>query len=69
MTFGDLLTRSRGDRGQQEIADKLGVSQPTISSWEAESSYPRKSRLRRIAAVYGVEYARLVDAWIRSGSC
>jgi transcriptional regulator with XRE-family HTH domain len=67
-TFGDLLVEARGKRGQQEIADALEVSQPTVSDWETQAHLPRKSRLKKIARTYGVEYEALVGAWLRSES-
>jgi transcriptional regulator with XRE-family HTH domain len=65
-TFGDLLVKARGERGQHEIAEALDVSQPTISDWETQAHLPRKSRLKKIAKAYGVEFDSLVDAWLRS---
>lgn len=67
-TFGDLLVKARGERGQQEIAEELDVSQPTVSAWETQANLPRKSRLKKIAKAYGVEFEVLVAAWLKSDS-
>lgn len=33
-TIGDNLKRIRGERGQEEIADRMGVQKPQVSNWE-----------------------------------
>ena len=40
---------------QKELALTLGVSQPTISDWEANKKDPSGDRLRRLADYFGVD--------------
>ena len=37
-----------------EAADKLGVSQPTLSAWEGERKSPSVESLEKMADLYGV---------------
>jgi len=55
----DCLTSIRRDRNisQSEVANRMGVRQPTVSGFEKASSDPKLSTLQR--------YARAVDARIR----
>lgn len=56
----DMLIRLRNRLGltQTEVANEMGVKQPTVSGFETEGSDPRLSTLQR--------YARAVDAslWV-----
>lgn len=44
---------------QQEVADKLGVSQAALSQIEAFDSKPRQQTLQKLADIYGVTKAHL----------
>ncbi len=44
---------------QTEVAERLGVSQPSYSRMEAKSANPRVATLKRIAAALGVEWEQL----------
>lgn len=46
---------------QQELADALGVSNKTVSRWEAEGSYPDPPTLLRLARALGVTVDDLLD--------
>lgn len=48
-----VLRKSKGYT-QQEVADILGVSNKTVSSWECGGSCPDISMLPAIAELYGV---------------
>ena len=37
-----------------KAADKLGISQPTLSAWEGERKSPSIDGLEHMAALYGV---------------
>lgn len=56
MTFADKLVDLRKKQGlsQQELADKLNVSEQTISEWESETSAPELQDIVRISEVFGV---------------
>jgi transcriptional regulator with XRE-family HTH domain len=45
---------------QQQIADKLNVSNKTISKWECDDGYPEISMLPAIAEIYGVTVDELL---------
>lgn len=53
-----LLTSERrqaaGYRTQQDLADALGVSQPTVSSWEHGLRAPHVSMWARVANALGL---------------
>jgi transcriptional regulator with XRE-family HTH domain len=55
-TFGARLQRLRRDRGFTlvEFARRTRVSRPTVWSWEADRSTPRRSKTRILLEVLGV---------------
>ena len=46
---------------QAELADKLNVSDKTISKWETAKGYPDITLLEPIAKVFGVSIAELIS--------
>lgn len=54
--MGEFLSALRKSKGytQQEVADTLGVSNKTVSSWETGASCPDISMLPVLAELYGV---------------
>jgi transcriptional regulator with XRE-family HTH domain len=52
--------RERLGLTQQAMAEKLGVTQPTVSRVESGETTPRQRHLRRWADAYGVELDMLV---------
>ncbi len=54
--IGELIAALRKSNGytQQEVAERLGVSNKTVSSWETGASCPDISLLPAIAELYGV---------------
>lgn len=54
--MGEFLAALRKSKGytQQEVADSLGVSNKTVSSWETGASCPDISMLPVLAELYGV---------------
>ena len=46
---------------QAELAEKLHVSDKTISKWETAKGYPDITLLEPIAAVFGVSVAELIS--------
>lgn len=55
-TFGVRLQRLRRDRGMTlvEFARRAKVSRPTVWSWEADRSTPRRSKTRILLEVLGI---------------
>lgn len=55
-SIGDFLAILRKSKGltQQEVADRLGVSNKTVSSWETGASCPDISMLPAIAELFDV---------------
>ena len=56
MKTGSYLAALRKDAGmtQQETADRLGVSNKTISKWESGGGFPDIAILPALAELYGV---------------
>ncbi|MCD8372470.1 MAG: helix-turn-helix domain-containing protein [Clostridia bacterium] len=55
-TIGEFLQTLRKANGytQQEVADKLGISNKTLSSWETDRAYPDLLSIPALADLYGV---------------
>lgn len=60
--FGSFLTQLRKEKGftQQELADKLFVSNKAVSKWERGQSLPDISLLTPLAELLGVTVAELL---------
>lgn len=71
-TFGDRLAKARryARMEQGEMALALGVSRPTISTWERDENQPRHlfHIAQQWADLTGVELAWLLGTDIRTGS-
>lgn len=71
-TFGDRLAKARRHAGmeQGDMAKALGVSRPTISTWERDESQPRHlfEVAQQWADLTGVELGWLLGAGSRTGS-
>ncbi len=54
--IGDTLARLRKDRGmtQKELAEKLNVSDKTVSKWEKGQSYPDITIFPLLSSIFGV---------------
>ncbi|WP_426032626.1 helix-turn-helix domain-containing protein [Cypionkella sp. TWP1-2-1b2] len=63
-TFGDRLEAARESCGmsQTELAQRLGVRDTTIISWEADAWEPRGNRLQMLAGMLNVSLM-----WLLSG--
>ncbi len=55
-TIGEFLATQRKAKGhtQQEVAERLGISNRTLSSWEQGRAYPDILTLPALAEIYGV---------------
>lgn len=45
---------------QKEAAERLGVSNKTLCSWETGGSVPKIDRVDAMCALYGVSYDHLI---------
>lgn len=54
------MARKRLGYTQTEIAEKIGVTQSTVSLWESGQTHPRTKHIPRAAEVYGVDASELV---------
>lgn len=61
--FGARLQRFRTDAGlnQADVAKRMGVSAPSVSSWESGRARPKHDRMAKLAAILGVETADLLE--------
>jgi DNA-binding XRE family transcriptional regulator len=61
--FGVRLQQLRTQAGlsQAEVAKRMGVGAPSISSWEKGRARPRRGRMAELAAILGVRAADLLD--------
>lgn len=46
---------------QKELAEALGVTQPTVSNWINQSKYPRIKRIQQIADYFNVPKSRVTE--------
>ena len=44
---------------QRVLADRIGISQPTLANLEKAGANPRKSTLKKIAEALGIKLAQL----------
>lgn len=44
----------------EEASKKLGVTAPTLSSWESGLTYPRVDMLNKFEEIYDVKYDNIV---------
>lgn len=67
-TMGALMSALRKSKGltQQDVADKLGVSNKAVSKWERDDGYPDISILPAIAEIYGVTVDELLRGEIKN---
>lgn len=54
--------RKRKKLTQQQVADRLGISQPSVAEFEGEASDPKLSTLQRYARAVGMRLVVLVAA-------
>ena len=61
-TTGSFLSALRKANGmtQQEVADKLNVSNKTVSKWESGNGYPEITQFPVLAEIFGVTVDYLI---------
>ncbi|MCP1639929.1 transcriptional regulator with XRE-family HTH domain [Streptococcus gallinaceus] len=62
-TIGEKIKVLRREAGlsQQQLADKLGLSNQAISKWETNTAQPEIGLLPELAMVFGVSIDELFD--------
>lgn len=63
MDLGDRIRELRGLYGhsQQDLAEKLDVKRPTVSTWESQNALPNYKSLKKISQIYNVSLTYLLD--------
>lgn len=63
MTFAEKVKKARIERGltQTDLAEKIGVSLRTITSYERDNIQPRPKTLAKLAEAFGVSTKYLAD--------
>jgi len=59
MSIRDM--RLRADMSQAELAEKIGVTQHTVSDWEAGKIHPRVGRLMGLSKILDCSVEELVE--------
>lgn len=61
--IGQLILELRKEKGytQQQLADKMNISNKTISKWECGAGCPDVSLWPELSSILGVEIQRLLD--------
>ena len=67
----DALRKLRVEKGltQQELADKMYVTRPTVVRWESGTRLPDTVMLAQLADVLGVDVHMLLSATAQSDAC
>ena len=62
-TFADVIVELRKKKGitQQELANKLHITDKAVSKWERNLSYPDITSISKLANILGVESSYLID--------
>ncbi len=65
MSFSSLLKMHRESSGmtQSQAAERLSVSEKTISNWETGAAHPSAEKCRGIGTVYGIDRDELFKAY------
>ena len=63
MNIGENIKKQREKFGmeQQELADKLGISNKTVSSWECNRTEPRMGMIEAMCKVFNCDIGDLVE--------
>jgi transcriptional regulator with XRE-family HTH domain len=59
--FGKLLSKQRGTKQSNEIAEKLGVIPSSVSAWENGRAFPEVGRESAVADAYGIKLEELIE--------
>jgi transcriptional regulator with XRE-family HTH domain len=59
MNIGKKLRELRGDRGRDEVAEKVGISSSALGMYECNKRVPRDNIKKKLAEFYGVPIQQL----------
>ena len=61
--FSDVIVELRKSKGltQQQLADKLNITDKAVSKWERGLSYPDITSISRLASILNVDSSYLID--------
>ena len=61
--FCDIIVELRKEQGltQQELANKLNITDKAVSKWERGLSYPDITSISSLASALGVDSSYLID--------
>jgi transcriptional regulator with XRE-family HTH domain len=64
MTIQEQIKQARKDKGltQQQLADRLGVTQSTVGQYETNKEPPKVSTLAKIASALGISVSSLIGS-------
>lgn len=64
MSIGTNIKRYREQAGmtQAELANKMGISDKTISSWEIDRTEPKMGKVEQLARVLGCQKSDIIGA-------
>ena len=62
-TFADVIVELRKEKGftQQDLANKLHITDKAVSKWERGLSYPDITSISTLASILGVDSSYLID--------
>ncbi len=62
-TFADIIVKLRKEKGytQQDLADKLHITDKAVSKWERGLSYPDITSISTLANILDVDSSYLID--------
>lgn len=59
------VLRAKKDVSQQELGEKLGVSQNTVSSWEKGYTKPSTKNMLKMADFFGISLSEVYDIFLQ----
>lgn len=59
------VLRAKKDVSQQELGEKLGVSQNTVSSWEKGYTKPSTKNMLKIADFFEISLSEVYDIFLQ----
>ena len=67
-TLGMMMSSLRKEKGmtQQELAEKMGVTDKAVSKWERDLSYPDLNSIPKLAEIFGVSVEDLMQNRLES---
>lgn len=66
MRWALIQARKEAGLSQRDVAEMMGVKQPTVAAFESQDNDPRLSTLRRYALAVGASVEHRVTTWGRT---